>query len=99
MPSISEYFSKNRYKPKYHLGDRVFGLYNKIPFSGSVALDSDIEGTNTPTVSVMLDLPLKFKGSYLTMIQVTHKDILKPGESFSKKKNDKLKSSRKNTQI
>ena len=42
MASLAEYFEKNRYKPKYFLGDRVFGYWNKIPFIGTVGNDTVI---------------------------------------------------------
>ena len=60
MSNLAEYFSKNAYKPKYHIGDRVQGTWNKIPFRGTVGNDTCVDGVN-PRVSVHLDLPIKFK--------------------------------------
>lgn len=72
---LSEYFAKNRYKPKYFLGDRVFGKWNKIPFAGTVANDSLVTESDGPVVSVFVDLPIKFKSKWYTIIHVKHKDI------------------------
>lgn len=79
---MQEYFEKNRYKSKYHLGDRVYGLYHNIPFRGSVSIDSLVSEEEGPRIVVSLDLPLKYKGQYLNMIVVKHKDIIDPPKSF-----------------
>jgi hypothetical protein len=39
MGNQTDYFEKIGYKPKYHIGDRVFGYWNKIPFVGTVGND------------------------------------------------------------
>ena len=39
MPSLSDYFNEKGYKPKYWIGDRVFGHWNKIPFVYGVGLE------------------------------------------------------------
>lgn len=76
MASLAEYFTKHRYKPKYFLGDRVRGFWNNIPFSGSVANDSQVDDSQEPKVSVFLDLPIKHGTGYHTIITVTHNMIL-----------------------
>ena len=75
MPSLAEYFEKNAYKPKYFIGDRVFGYYHKIPFVGSVGNDTLINHTEGPRISIHLDLPLKYKDTIHNVIIVKHKDI------------------------
>lgn len=75
MPNYAEYFELNRYKPKYSIGDRVFGHYQKIPFVGSVGNDTVINDIEGPRVSVHLDLPMKTRDGFRTVIIVKHKDI------------------------
>jgi hypothetical protein len=75
MSSLAEYFEANRPKPKYHVGDRVEGTYQKIPYVGTVYTDnmrSELEG---PMVSVHLDLPMKIDKTWHTIIRVKYKDI------------------------
>lgn len=86
MPSVAEYFQKNRYKPKYFMGDRIAGKWNNIPFRGSVANDSLVSEEEGPKVSIFLDLPITHKKQTHTIITVQHKDILKSGASFFKGK-------------
>ena len=75
MVSLAEWFSNNRYKAKYHIGDRVFGYYKKVPFIGSVGNDSLVSEEEGPRISVMLDLPIKVDNNVRTLIIVKHKDI------------------------
>ena len=75
MASLAEYFEKNRYKPKYVIGDRVFGYYHKIPFVGTVGNDTLISEIEGPRISILLDLPLKYDGKVYNVIIVKHKDI------------------------
>ena len=75
MGNLSDYFERDAYKPKYYIGDRVFGYYQKIPFVGTVGNDSCIDGAN-PRVSIHLDLPVKYAGRVHNIIFVTHKEIL-----------------------
>ena len=86
MASLSEYFSKNRYTPKYSIGDKVQGHWNKIPFRGTVGNDSLVSEEEGPKISVFLDLPIKHEDKLHTIIHVKHKDILKPDASFFKGK-------------
>jgi hypothetical protein len=71
MPNYAEYFEKKAYKPKYYIGDRVFGYYKKIPFIGSVGNDSVVSEIEGPRISVHLDLPMIIN----QVILVKHKDI------------------------
>ena len=75
MVSLAEYFQNNRYKAKYNIGDRVFGYYNKIPFVGTVGNDTLISEEQGPRISILLDLPLKYKDKIHNVIIVKHKDI------------------------
>lgn len=75
MSNLAEYFAKNRYHPKWSIGDRVFGYYNKIPFIGSVGNDTLINETIGPQVSVHLDLPIKIDNIYRSFIIVKPKDL------------------------
>lgn len=77
MASYAEYFEKNRYRPKYFLGDRVFGKWNKIPFIGSVGNDRLVSEEEGPITSIMLDLPIKYKNTWHTIIFVLNKQIKK----------------------
>ena len=74
MGTQTEYFNRIGYKPEYHLGDRVFGYWNKIPFIGSVGNDRCIDGIN-PTITIHLDLPIKYQDQIRNFIVVTHKDV------------------------
>ena len=74
MASLAEYYDKVAYKAKYHIGDRVYGKWNKIPFIGSVGNDSCPDG-QIPKVSIHLDLPVKYKDKVYNILFVEHKDI------------------------
>lgn len=75
MSNLAEYFEKNRYKPKYFIGDRVQGKWNGIPFRGTVGNDTLVSEIQGPRISVHLDLPIKYKNKVYTVIFVTHKDV------------------------
>ena len=75
MGSLTEYFERIGYKPKYFIGDRVFGRWNKIPFIGTVGNDTDKIGGEGPRVSIHLDLPIKYKDKVYNIIFITHDDI------------------------
>lgn len=81
MGTLSDYFEKKAYKPKYFLGDRVSGKWNKIPFIGTVGNDSVVSEIEGPRISIFLDLPIKFEDRILSVIIVKHKDI-KPLKVF-----------------
>jgi hypothetical protein len=82
--NLAEYFEKNRYKPEYFIGDRVRGLWNGIPFSGTVGNDSLVSESEGPRISVFLDLPIKHDGKIHNLIIVKHKDINKSGKLLKK---------------
>lgn len=75
MGNLTEYFEKKAYKPKYFIGDRVFGYYHKIPFVGTVGNDTLISEIEGPRITVHLDLPLKYQDKIYGVIIVKHKDI------------------------
>ena len=75
MTNYAEYFAKKAYKPKYQIGDRVFGYYKKIPFIGSVGNDSVVSEIEGPRISVHLDLPMIIDQVIRGVIIVKHKDI------------------------
>lgn len=76
MNKEAEYFDKNRESPKWFIGDRVFGHYNKIPFIGTVLNDNVIDDSG-PRVSIYLDLPLLYDNKYNDVIIVGQKSIKK----------------------
>jgi hypothetical protein len=76
MGSQTDYFERIGYQPKYHLGDRVFGKWNKIPFVGSVGNDRVINN-NGPEITIQLDLPIKYNNVIHNVIVVKHRDITK----------------------
>jgi hypothetical protein len=74
MASYTDYFNEKAYKPKYELGDRVFGKWNKIPFVGSVGNDRVVSDAG-PEITIHLDLPILFQKKIHNIIIVKHKDI------------------------
>jgi len=74
MGNLADYFEKIAYKPKWFIGERIYGKWNKIPFVGTVGNDSCADGQN-PRVSVHLDLPIKYMDKVHTILFVEHKDI------------------------
>jgi hypothetical protein len=77
MGNQTDYFNRIGYKPKYWIGDRVFGHWNKIPFIGTVGNDTVINEIEGPRISIHLDLPIKYKDKIHNFIIVKHKDIKK----------------------
>lgn len=75
MGNQTDYFERIGYKPTWHIGDRVIGKWNKIPFVGTVGNDRLINNIDGPEITVHLDLPLKYKDKYYSFIIVKHKDI------------------------
>ena len=75
MGNVADYFERIAYKPKYQIGDRVFGHYGKIPFVGTVGNDTLISNLEGPRISILLDLPMKVDKEYKSVIIVKHKDI------------------------
>jgi hypothetical protein len=81
MGNQTDYFERIGYKPKYFLGDRVSGTWNKIPFIATVGNDRLVSEDRGPEIVVHLDLPLLYKGNVHNLLIVKHKDI-KPLKSF-----------------
>ena len=77
MPTYKDYFDKVCYKPKYFIGDRVIGVWNKIPFVGTVGNDNLVSNEEGPRVSVMLDLPIKVKTQVLSILICKHRQLRK----------------------
>lgn len=75
MATQTDYFNNKGYKPKYFIGDRVFGKYNKIPFIGTVGNDRLISELVGPEITIHLDLPIKIDKDIKTFIIVKHKDV------------------------
>jgi hypothetical protein len=75
MGTQTDYFNRIGYKPKYWIGDRVFGNWNKIPFIGTVGNDTLINEIEGPRISIHLDLPIKRDKVLHNIIIVKHKDI------------------------
>lgn len=75
MPSLIAYFEKNRYKPKWFIGDRVSGKWNGIPFVGTVGNDSLVSEYEGPRVSVFLDLPIVYKKEVHNIVFVKPKEL------------------------
>lgn len=70
MGNLSDYFERTAYKPRWHIGDRVQGKWNKIPFRGTVGNDTVINENEGPRVSVHLDLPIRYQDQTHTVIFV-----------------------------
>lgn len=75
MGNLAEYFEKHRPKAIWHIGDRVFGHWNKIPFIGTVGNDNMISEIEGPRVSIFLDLPIKYNDKIHEIVFVKQKDI------------------------
>ena len=75
MGNQTNYFERIGYKPIWHIGDRVIGKWNKIPFVGTVGNDTKINDLEGPRISVHSDLPIKFDKQVYYVIIVKHKDI------------------------
>jgi hypothetical protein len=74
MGNQTDYFNRIGYKPKYSIGDRVFGHWREVPFVGTVGNDRCIDGVN-PEITIHLDLPILLAGQRYSFIIVKHKDI------------------------
>jgi hypothetical protein len=85
MGNQTDYFNRIGYQPKYHIGERVFGHWNKIPFIGTVGNDRKINDIDGPEITIHLDLPIKFDKTIHNFIIVKHKDI-KLLKDFTKEK-------------
>ena len=75
MASLKEYFEardKDKPKPKWVNGDRVFGKIGKIPVLGSVVRE-DYE--DPKMVLCMLDLPVSIEGIVKSVVLVPSKSM------------------------
>lgn len=77
MSSLAEYFEKNRPKPVWHIGDRVFGRWQGVPFIGTVGNDNMVSELIGPRVSVFLDLPFIWEGQQVNIVFVKQNEIVK----------------------
>lgn len=75
MGNQTDYFNRIGYKPKYQIGDRLFGRYGKIPFIGTVGNDRQLNEVDGPEITVHLDLPIMIEGQLRWFIIVKHKDV------------------------
>jgi hypothetical protein len=75
MGNETEYFERIGYRPKWSIGDRVFGHWHQIPFVGTVGNDRLISERTGPEITIHLDLPIKFEDQVYNIIVVKHKDI------------------------
>jgi hypothetical protein len=75
MGNQTDYFNRIGYQGKWHMGNRVFGKWNKIPFVGTVGNDRLLNHRDGPEVTVHLDLPIRFEDKIYNFIIVKHKDI------------------------
>lgn len=75
MPSLKEYFDKNRYQPKFEFMARVTGVYKGIRWIGSVGNDTVISEDRGPELHIQLDLPLKIDGEYKNILVTKHKGV------------------------
>lgn len=73
--NLADYFEANRPKPKYKFGDRVEGLYKKIPYVGTAYTDNMRNEAEGPMVSIHLDLPIKIGTVWHNYIRVPYKEI------------------------
>lgn len=75
MASLAEHFGKNSYKPTYHIGDRVSGHYEGIPYIGTVNIDGRVYVDAPPRIVITLDLPIKVEGKFTSYITTTHENV------------------------
>lgn len=75
MGTQTDYFQRIGYNAKYEIGDRVEGIWNKIPFVGSVGNDRLINEDDGPEVTIHLDLPIKYDDKIYNILVVKHKQI------------------------
>ena len=81
MGRQSDWFIANGYKHTYDLGDRIMGLWNGIPFVGSVGNDRLVNLIDGPEITVHLDLPIKYEDTVYNIIIVKHKDVVRLKQS------------------
>lgn len=77
MYSAAEFFKNNRPQPKFLIGDRVFGRWNKIPFVGTVLNDRMVNEEQGPVVSINLDLPIKHQDKIVQILHIKQSEVKK----------------------
>ena len=77
MGRQSDWFNAIGYKHTYDLGDRIMGLWNGIPFVGSVGNDRLVNDINGPEITVHLDLPIRFEDKIHRIIITKHADVVR----------------------
>lgn len=75
MGNLTDYFNKTIPKPRYHFGDRVDGVYQGVPFVGTVGTDNIRNLLEGPRVCIQLDLPFEIDSVVHNIIRVQYKDI------------------------
>ena len=77
MGRQSDWFNAVGYKHTYDLGDRIKGLWNGIPFIGSVGNDRLVNLIDGPEITVHLDLPIRFEDKIHRIIIIKHADVVR----------------------
>ena len=77
MGRQSDWFNAIGYKHTYDLGDRIMGLWNGIPFVGSVGNDRLVNLIDGPEITVHLDLPIRFEDKIHRIIIIKHADVVR----------------------
>ena len=75
MSSLAEYFAEHRPEPKYQFGTRVDGIYQGIPFVGTVYGDNLRNQSEGPMLSIHLDLPIQHGGQVVNFIRVNYRAV------------------------
>ena len=75
MGNQTDYFQRISYKHIYDIGDRVEGVWNGIPWVGSVGCDKLVDLDKGPEITIHLDLPIKLEDKIHRIIVVKHKNI------------------------
>lgn len=73
--TYEEYFATVTYKATYHLGDRILGRYQGVPFIGTVGNDNQLNPVDGPFITVHLDLPIKIDDIVKDVIIVKHNEV------------------------
>ena len=79
MGTLSDYFHRTGYQATWHIGDRVRGRWNRIPFVGTVGNDRLVSLVTGPEVTVHLDLPIQYQEQLVRMIIVRPGDLKRLG--------------------
>lgn len=77
MGTTTDYFERVGYRPTWHIGDRVMGRWNRIPFRGTVGNDTMISEIEGPRVSVHVDLPIQYLDKVYTVIFLSPQELEK----------------------